>query len=136
MTQERRLLALADPAHELHQRITEQRTDHRLEIILADPIDLGRDLEGYTRSPGDLDRPIGPLFGADAAQESEILGRERREVQGRNFGMAPRTGCRVCCEARLAAPIAWVVYQTMESSATPLSRSSQPPERSMSVRRG
>jgi hypothetical protein len=73
LPQERRLVTLADLTHEFHQRIVKQGLDYRLKILLVDAIDLGRDLERYTRSPGDLDSSIGPLLGTDASEESEIV---------------------------------------------------------------
>ncbi len=44
-------------------------------------------------------------------------------------------GMPVCSEAGVGAPVRWFVCQTIGSSVTPFSLSSQPPERSISVRR-
>ena len=63
---------VADLAHELDQRVVEQRLDLLVEVGAVGGVDLGRDLQPHARALGDRDRPVRPLLRRDAAEEGEV----------------------------------------------------------------
>jgi len=72
-------VGVADLAHELHQRVVQERTDLALVVGAVGRIHLRGDLERQPHPPGHRDGQIGPLLRGDPPQERQVAARPGRE---------------------------------------------------------
>src|SRR5579862_7065855 len=77
-----RFLPVSNLPDIFNQTTVDQRLDFRSEIVAADTVDLGRDLERYLSTLRDRDGAVDTFLGSDTAQEGEIAaGRIARPMQ-------------------------------------------------------
>src|SRR5262249_24502764 len=79
VAQEFIFFAVADLAYKFHESITQQRRDHRFEIICVYPINFRSNFKRHLDPRGNLDRTVHSFLGRNASQKSQITPRLRTE---------------------------------------------------------